>query len=189
MKIRSFAAIALVIFAVAGTSQVLMSCEDDEKKEVLIPVEASGRFNGAQTVDVQNGQLLHQTIGDMNVTISPITGDTEHVKITFPGISLNISHPKAPITGVDVKEIVVNKVNVNKLGDGSYVFSGTINLTTQIRMGNAKLPKENQKYQDYEAKNATIAGTLKEGTLNLKLSYTPGTMPMPITYTYTGKRA
>lgn len=187
MNIKTFLTVSALTLTLAGSIALTASCEDGEKTEQLTAVEASGRFPSKLTMDVGGGKLFHEVLDNGMITV--VSESAETVQLQLGAVSVDVNTPQAPINGADVNATTVSGVKVKKEADGSYTLSGTPKFNVKMRLGMGKAPRQSAPFTDYEAHDATVSGTLKDGVLHLTLSFRPGTMPFPILLTYDGKRA
>ena len=78
-------------------------------------------------------------------------------------------------------------MKATKLADGTVKLTGQEEVTMSLRIVKPTEEKANVAYTDYKVTVKT-EGTIKNGKLNLTNSFTPGKMPFPVVYTYTGQK-
>ena len=76
-----------------------------------------------------------------------------------------------------------------KKGENDFVLSGKVKADAEFQMVPLKQKKEEMPYRVFPATEYTVAGTVKDGVLELEYSLQPGKMPFPLTYVFNGKRA
>ena len=57
-----------------------------------------------------------------------------------------------------------------------------------MRLGMGKAPRQSAQFKEYTANESKVEGTLKDGVLHLNVTFKPGSMPFPLSFTYDGKR-
>ena len=82
---------------------------------------------------------------------------------------------------------MLKNVKATKLADGTVKLTGQEEVTMPLRLVRVSEEKANVAYTDYKATVKT-EGTIKNGKLELTNSFTPGRMPFPVVYTYTGQK-
>lgn len=184
MNIKSIFAVAFMATALVGTTFTLASCEDDEKPETTQGVAVNGTYNTTLNVGVGAGPQIMTlaSVKDQKVVVTPNGNST----------TLTISGYEADITGARYKHIAqkqytLNNVKATKLSDGTVKLTGQEEVTMSLRLVGAKDEKANVAYTDYKTTVKT-EGTIKNGKLELTNSFTPGRMPFPVVYTYTGQK-
>ncbi len=187
MNIKSIFAVAFMATALVGTTFTLASCEDDEKPETTTTqgVEVNGTYNTTLNVGVGAGDKIMSlaSVKDQKVVVVSLNGNNT---------TLTISGYEADITGAHYKHIaqkqyMLKNVKATKLADGTVKLTGQEEVTMPLRLVRVSEEKANVAYTDYKATVKT-EGTIKNGKLELTNSFTPGRMPFPIVYTYTGQK-
>lgn len=185
MNIKSIFAVAFMATALVGTTFTLASCEDDEKPETTQSVEVNGTYNTTLNVGVGAGDKIMSlaSVKDQKVVVVSLNGNNT---------TLTISGYEADITGTHYKHIaqkqyMLKNVKATKLADGTVKLTGQEEVTMPLRLVRVSEEKANVEYKDYKATVKT-EGTIKNGKLELTNSFTPGRMPFPIVYTYTGQK-
>ncbi len=185
MNIKSIFAVAFMATALVGTTFTLASCEDDEKPETTQGVEVNGTYNTTLNVGAGAGEKIMSlaSVKDQKVVVVSLNGNNT---------TLTISGYEADITGARYKSIaqkqyMLKNVKATTLSDGTVKLSGQEEVTMSLRLVGLKDEKANVAYTDYKATVKT-EGTIKNGKLNLTNSFTPGRMPFPVVYTYTGQK-
>lgn len=181
MNIKSIFAVAFMATALVGTTFTLASCEDDEKPETTQGVEVNGTYN--TTLNVGAGAMSLASVKDQKVVVVSLNGNNT---------TLTISGYEADITGAHYKHIaqkqyMLKNVKATKLADGTVKLTGQEEVTMPLRLVRVSEEKANVAYTDYKATVKT-EGTIKNGKLELTNSFTPGRMPFPVVYTYTGQK-
>ena len=181
MNIKSIFAVAFIATALVGTTFTLASCEDDEKPETTQGVEVNGTYN--TTLNVGAGAISLASVKDQKVVVVSLNGNNT---------TLTISGYEADITGARYKSIaqkqyMLKNVKATKLADGTVKLTGQEEVTMPLRLVRVSEEKANVAYTDYKATVKT-EGTIKNGKLELTNSFTPGRMPFPVVYTYTGQK-
>ncbi len=181
MNIKSIFAVAFMATALVGTTFSFASCEDDEKPETTQGVEVNGTYN--TTLNVGAGAMPLASVKDQKVVVVSLNGNNT---------TLTISGYEADITGAHYKHIaqkqyMLKNVKATTLSDGTVKLSGQEEVTMPLRLVRVSEEKANVAYTDYKATVKT-EGTIKNGKLELTNSFTPGRMPFPIVYTYTGQK-
>ena len=184
MNIKSIFAVAFMATALVGTTFTLASCEDDEKPETTQGVEVNGTYNTTLNVGVGAGDKIMSlaSVKDQKVVVVSLNNNT----------TLTISGYEADITGAHYKHIaqkqyMLKNVKATKLADGTVKLTGQEEVTMPLRLVRVSEEKANVAYTDYKATVKT-EGTIKNGKLELTNSFTPGRMPFPVVYTYTGQK-
>ena len=149
-------------------------------------MEASGSFNTKLTMEIKNGPAFHAEVPSTNVIVSPETPET--VQLKFGAASVDVQAQGAPLNGADVQAFTVKGVRAKKEADGSFTFTGTPQFTTLMRLGMGKAPRQSAQFKEYTANESKVEGTLKDGVLHLNVTFKPGSMPFPLSFTYDGKR-
>ena len=186
MKFNSLLTAGVVALALLGTLPVMTACEDGEKEEKLVTVEASGSFNTKLTMEIKNGPAFHAEVPSTNVIVSPETPET--VQLKFGAASVDVQAQGAPLNGADVQAFTIKGVRAKKEADGSFTFTGTPQFTTLMRLGMGNAPRQSAQFKEYKANESKVEGTLKDGVLHLNVTFKPGSMPFPLSFTYDGKR-
>lgn len=181
MNIKSIFAVAFMATALVGTTFSFASCEDDEKPETTQGVEVNGTYN--TTLNVGAGTMSLASVKDQKVVVVSLNGNNT---------TLTISGYEADITGAHYKHIaqkqyMLKNVKATKLADGTVKLTGQEEVTMPLRLVRVSEEKANVAYTDYKATVKT-EGTIKNGKLELTNSFTPGRMPFPVVYTYTGQK-
>ena len=185
MNIKSIFAVAFMATALVGTTFSFASCEDDEKPETTQGVEVNGTYNTTLNVGVGAGDKIMSlaSVKDQKVVVVSLNGNNT---------TLTISGYEADITGAHYKHIaqkqyMLKNVKATKLADGTVKLTGQEEVTMSLRIVSPKDEKANVPFNDYKVTVKT-EGTIKNGKLNLTNSFTPGRMPFPVVYTYTGQK-
>lgn len=186
MKFKSLLTASVFALLMMGTLPVLTGCEDSEKEEQLATVEASGSFSTKLTMEIKNGPAFHAEIPSTNVIVTPETPET--VQLKLGAVSVDVHVQGTPLNGADVQSFTIKGVRAKKEADGSFTFSGTPQFTTQMRLGMGNAPRQSAQFKEYKANEGKVEGTLKDGILRLNVTFKPGSMPFPLSFTYDGKR-
>ncbi len=181
MNIKSIFAVAFIATALVGTTFSFASCEDDEKPETPQVAAVNGTYN--TTLNVGAGAISLASVKDQKVVVLSLNGNNT---------TLTISGYEADITGARYKSIaqkqyMLKNVKATTLSDGTVKLSGQEEVTMSLRLVGLKDEKANVAYTDYKTTVKT-EGTIKNGKLELTNSFTPGRMPFPVVYTYTGQK-
>ena len=184
MNIKSIFAVAFMATALVGTTFTLASCEDDEKPETTQGVEVNGTYNTTLNVGAGAGNKIMSltSVKDQKVVVTPNGNNTT---LTISGYEADITG--APYKYIAQKQYMLKNVKATKLTDGTVKLTGQEEVTMSLRLVGSKAEKANVAYTDYKATVKT-EGTIKNGKLNLTNSFTPGKMPFPVVYTYTGQK-
>lgn len=186
MNIKSIFAMAFMATALVGTTFTLASCEDDEKPETIQGVAVDGTYNSSLNVgaSVRDNIMPLATIQDQKVVV--VTLNASNTTLTFTGYESDL--PKGlPYKHIAQKQYMLKNVKATKLADGTVKLTGQEEVTMPLRLVRVSEEKANVAYTDYKATVKT-EGTIKNGKLELTNSFTPGRMPFPIVYTYTGQK-
>lgn len=185
MNIKSIFAVAFMATALVSTTFSFASCEDDEKPETTQGVEVNGTYNTSLNIGVSAGSQIMPlaSVKDQKVVVVSLNGNNT---------TLTISGYEADITGAHYKHIaqkqyMLKNVKATKLADGTVKLTGQEEVTMPLRLVRVSEEKANVAYTDYKATVKT-EGTIKNGKLELTNSFTPGRMPFPVVYTYTGQK-
>ena len=186
MNIKSIFAMAFMATALVGTTFTLASCEDDEKPETIQGVAVDGTYNSSLNVgaSVRDNIMPLATIQDQKVVV--VTLNASNTTLTFTGYESDL--PKGlPYKHIAQKQYMLKNVKATKLADGTVKLTGQEEVTMLLRTVRATEEKANVPFQEYKVTVKT-EGTIKNGKLELTNSFTPGRMPFPIVYTYTGQK-
>ena len=186
MNIKSIFAMAFMATALVGTTFTLASCEDDEKPETIQGVAVDGTYNSSLNVgaSVRDNIMPLATIQDQKVVV--VTLNASNTTLTFTGYESDL--PKGlPYKHIAQKQFMLKNVKATKLADGTVKLTGQEEVTMPLRLVRVSEEKANVAYTDYKATVKT-EGTIKNGKLELTNSFTPGRMPFPVVYTYTGQK-
>lgn len=186
MNIKSIFAMAFMATALVGTTFTLASCEDDEKPETTQGVAVDGTYNSSLNVgaSVRDNIMPLATIQDQKVVV--VTLNASNTTLTFTGYESDL--PKGlPYKHIAQKQFMLKNVKATKLADGTVKLTGQEEVTMPLRLVRVSEEKANVAYTDYKATVKT-EGTIKNGKLELTNSFTPGRMPFPVVYTYTGQK-
>ena len=186
MNIKSIFAMAFMATALVGTTFTLASCEDDEKPETIQGVAVDGTYNSSLNVgaSVRDNIMPLATIQDQKVVV--VTLNASNTTLTFTGYESDL--PKGlPYKHIAQKQYMLKNVKATKLADGTVKLTGQEEVTMSLRIVKPTEEKANVPFNDYKV-TVTTEGTIKNGKLNLTNSFTPGKMPFPVVYTYTGQK-
>ena len=185
MNIKSIFAVAFMATALVGTTFSFASCEDDEKPETTQGVEVNGTYNTTLNVGVgaRDKIMSLASVKDQKVVVVSLNGN--NTTLTISGYEVDITG--ARYKHIAQKQYTLNNVKATKLSDGTVKLTGQEEVTMSLRLVGAKDEKANVAYTDYKTTVKT-EGTIKNGKLELTNSFTPGRMPFPVVYTYTGQK-
>ena len=186
MNIKSIFAVAFMATALVGTTFTLASCEDDEKPETTQGVEVNGTYNTTLNVGAGTGPQIMTlaSVKDQKVVVLSLNGN--NTTLTISGYEADLP-AGLPYKYIAQKQYMLKNVKATKLTDGTVKLTGQEEVTMSLRLVGSKAEKANVAYTDYKATVKT-EGTIKNGKLNLTNSFTPGKMPFPVVYTYTGQK-
>ena len=186
MNIKSIFAMAFMATALVGTTFTLASCEDDEKPETIQGVAVDGTYNSSLNVGAGAGDKFMPlvTIQDQKVVV--VTLNASNTTLTFTAYESDLP-AGLPYKHIAQKQYMLKNVKATTLSDGTVKLSGQEEVTMPLRLVRVSEEKANVAYTDYKATVKT-EGTIKNGKLELTNSFTPGRMPFPIVYTYTGQK-
>ena len=182
MNIKSIFAVAFMATALVSTTFTLASCEDDEKPETTQGVEVNGTYN--TTLNVGAGAMSLASVKDQKVVVVSLNGN--NTTLTISGYEADLP-AGLPYKHIAQKQYMLKNVKATTLSDGTVKLSGQEEVTMSLRLVSPQAEKANVAYTDYKATVKT-EGTIKNGKLNLTNSFTPGKMPFPVVYTYTGQK-
>lgn len=182
MNIKSIFAVAFMATALVGTTFTLASCEDDEKPETTQGVEVNGTYN--TTLNVGAGAMSLASVKDQKVVVVSLNGN--NTTLTISGYEADLP-AGLPYKHIAQKQYMLKNVKATKLADGTVKLTGQEEVTMSLRLVVPNAEKANVAYTDYKATVKT-EGTIKNGKLELTNSFTPGKMPFPVVYTYTGQK-
>ena len=182
MNIKSIFAVAFMATALVGTTFTLASCEDDEKPETTQGVEVNGTYN--TTLNVGAGAMSLASVKDQKVVVVSLNGN--NTTLTISGYEADLP-AGLPYKHIAQKQYMLKNVKATKLADGTVKLTGQEEGTMSLRLVSPQAEKANVAYTDYKVTVKT-EGTIKNGKLNLTNSFTPGKMPFPVVYTYTGQK-
>ena len=182
MNIKSIFAVAFMATALVGTTFTLASCEDDEKPETTQGVEVNGTYN--TTLNVGAGAMSLASVKDQKVVVVSLNGN--NTTLTISGYEADLP-AGLPYKHIAQKQYMLKNVKATKLTDGTVKLTGQEEVTMSLRLVVPNAEKANVAYTDYKATVKT-EGTIKNGKLELTNSFTPGKMPFPVVYTYTGQK-
>ncbi len=182
MNIKSIFAVAFMATALVGTTFTLASCEDDEKPETTQGVEVNGTYN--TTLNVGAGAMSLASVKDQKVVVVSLNGN--NTTLTISGYEADLP-AGLPYKHIAQKQYMLKNVKATKLADGTVKLTGQEEVTMSLRLVSPQAEKANVAYTDYKVTVKT-EGTIKNGKLNLTNSFTPGKMPFPVVYTYTGQK-
>ena len=182
MNIKSIFAMAFMATALVGTTFTLASCEDDEKPETTQGVEVNGTYN--TTLNVGAGAMSLASVKDQKVVVVSLNGN--NTTLTISGYEADLP-AGLPYKHIAQKQYMLKNVKATKLADGTVKLTGQEEVTMSLRLVSPQAEKANVAYTDYKVTVKT-EGTIKNGKLNLTNSFTPGKMPFPVVYTYTGQK-
>ncbi len=175
MQFKSLLLAGLVATGMVSLS-VFTACDDDEVAPNTVVVDHSGVYKGSNQVTAMGINV--GTVSDYNVTLSPTgTGD---YNVKFDAFKLDLQSPPAPMKEVSVTELKISNVKGLLQADGSYSINGIITGKVQMNIGRGMT--------EYEVKSGVLTGTLRDKALELVATFTPGTMPAPLVYTFKGQR-
>ena len=185
MNIKSIFAVAFMATALVGTTFTLASCEADEKPETTQGVEVNGTYNTTLNVGAGAGNKIMSltSVKDQKVVVTPNGNNTT---LTISGYETDLP-AGLPYKHIAQKQYTLNNVKATKLSDGTVKLTGQEEVTMSLRLVVPNAEKANVAYTDYKATVKT-EGTIKNGKLELINSFTPGKMPFPVVYTYTGQK-
>ncbi len=186
MNIKSIFAVAFMATALVGTTFTLASCEDDEKPETTQGVEVNGTYNTTLNVGVGAGDKIMSlaSVKDQKVVVVSLNGN--NTTLTISGYEADLP-AGLPYKHIAQKQYMLKNVKATKLADGTVKLTGQEEVTMSLRLVSPQAEKANVAYTDYKVTVKT-EGTIKNGKLNLTNSFTPGKMPFPVVYTYTGQK-
>lgn len=182
MNIKSIFAVAFIATALVSTTFTLASCEDDEKPETTQSVEVNGTYN--TTLNVGAGAMSLASVKDQKVVVVSLNGN--NTTLTISGYEADLP-AGLPYKHIAQKQYMLKNVKATKLADGTVKLTGQEEVTMSLRIVKPTEEKANVAYTDYKVTVKT-EGTIKNGKLNLTNSFTPGKMPFPVVYTYTGQK-
>lgn len=182
MNIKSIFAVAFMATALVGTTFSFASCEDDEKPETTQGVEVNGTYN--TTLNVGAGAMSLASVKDQKVVVVSLNGN--NTTLTISGYEADLP-AGLPYKHIAQKQYMLKNVKATKLADGTVKLTGQEEVTMSLRLVSPQAEKANVAYTDYKVTVKT-EGTIKNGKLNLTNSFTPGKMPFPVVYTYTGQK-
>lgn len=182
MNIKSIFAVAFMATALVSTTFTLASCEDDEKPETTQGVEVNGTYN--TTLNVGAGAMSLASVKDQKVVVVSLNGN--NTTLTISGYEADLP-AGLPYKHIAQKQYMLKNVKATKLADGTVKLTGQEEVTMSLRLVSPQAEKANVAYTDYKVTVKT-EGTIKNGKLNLTNSFTPGKMPFPVVYTYTGQK-
>ena len=183
MNIKSIFAMAFMATALVGTTFTLASCEDDEKPETTQGVEVNGTYN--TTLNVGAGTMSLASVKDQKVVVVSLNGNNTTLTISNYEADLPAGFPY--YKHIAQKQYMLKNVKATKLADGTVKLTGQEEVTMSLRIVKPTEEKANVPFNDYKV-TVTTEGTIKNGKLNLTNSFTPGKMPFPVVYTYTGQK-
>ena len=186
MNIKSIFAVAFMATALVGTTFTLASCEDDEKPETTQGVEVNGTYNTTLNVGAGTGSQIMTlaSVKDQKVVVVSLNGN--NTTLTISGYEADLP-AGLPYKHIAQKQYMLKNVKATKLADGTVKLTGQEEVTMSLRLVSPQAEKANVAYTDYKVTVKT-EGTIKNGKLNLTNSFTPGKMPFPVVYTYTGQK-
>ena len=151
------------------------SCDDDDDKPNGGNIsEIIGTYNGGITAKVvpPMGNPIDCTIsGTYDVSITRQQGDDDEVTVVIPSVSYSTENMPSVET---IPELVIKDVDVDRTGHHAdkYIIEEDDFVVTV----------------DGVAYVGSIYGTVTGNSANIDYQVTPGKMPMPINFNFTGTR-
>ena len=124
------------------------------------------------------------SVKDQKVVVVSLNGN--NTTLTISGYEADLP-AGLPYKHIAQKQYMLKNVKATKLADGTVKLTGQEEVTMSLRLVSPQAEKANVAYTDYKVTVKT-EGTIKNGKLNLTNSFTPGKMPFPVVYTYTGQK-
>lgn len=187
-KLAAFGAALLL----AANACVTVSCDKEENSKpqaVKLKTEAlAGTYVVSQRLSVKmfGQEAVMGTVKDHKMKMVPVTDST--VDITAEAYDIDLV-AGAPFSSTAQKGYTLKGVKAVKTGEKDFVLSGKVKADAEFQMVPLKQKKEEMPYRVFPATEYTVAGTVKDGVLELEYSLQPGKMPFPLTYVFNGKRA
>lgn len=192
MNIKSIFAMAFMATALVGTTFSFASCEDDEKPDTpqgvttKQGVTVDGKYNTILEVKAGN-EKQSMSIASMKGQTVVVTPNGNNKTLTISGYDIEVPTSPVPYAFIIQAPYELKNVKATTNPDGTVALSGEEEVTMSLRLVSPQAEKANVAYTDYKVTVKT-EGTIKNGKLNLTNSFTPGKMPFPVVYTYTGQK-
>ncbi len=150
----------------------VVSCDKDDDKDEPKPdeptmniSEITGKYSGTLGWKVMTTE--DKFSGDFEVSIAKDDSDKDEVTVTLPECTFAPPIPNSkPFT---IPSAIVDGVDV-EFADGVYTLSES---DFKVEISGVQSP-------------GSVTGTIKDGKATLLYTITPGAMPMPINFTFTG---
>lgn len=187
-KLAAFGAALLL----AANACVTVSCDKDESPKhqaVKLKTEAlAGTYVVSQRFSIKmfGQEAVLGEVKEHKMKVMPATDST--VDITAEAYDIDLV-AGAPFSSAAQKGYTLKGVKAVKSGEKNFVLSGKVKADAEFQLVPLKQKKEEMPYRVFPATEYTVAGTLKDGVLELEYSLQPGKMPFPLTYVFNGKRA
>lgn len=158
MKLKSL----LYVLLLALMPAVFTSCGDDDEPADVTDI--AGTYTGDLEATVMT--TLCNFDGEYSVEITKYYG--ANPSITLPECSFTVPGTEMPLT---IPSLKVSDITVSQEKSGCSISSGE----KEIEVNGVKYP-------------VSLNGTVKGKEVNLTYSVQPGRMPMPINFTFKGKK-
>ena len=184
-KLAAFGAALLL----AANACVTVSCGKDENEQpkervvAKLKTEAlAGTYVVSQRFSIKmfGQEAVLGQLKEHNLKMVPATDST--VDITTDAYDINLVEG-APYSSAAQKSYTLKGVKVVKTGEKDFVLSGKVKADAEIQLVPLKQKKEEMPYRVFPATEYNVAGTVKDGVLELEYSLQPGKMPFPLTFT------
>lgn len=168
------AALAMALIMSGATALTSCDDDDDDKPNGGNISEIIGTYNGGITAKVKplNGNEIDCTIeGTYDVSITRQQGDDDEVTVVIPAVSYTTEQMQQAQT---IPQLVIKDVDVDRTGHHADKYI--------IEEDDFVVTVDGLAYVGY------LYGTVTGTSANITYQITPGKMPMPINFNFTGTR-